>query len=195
MPSFAEPIDELRHQQNLAEFKKRALALLAGDRGVQRARRGSEPVWERWLSRDEVRSFHEVGHAVVACAVGFIVYEISIVERRDIRVGTGYSDGVTAYSDAEERPPQRPYTEAASDEEQLRPLLYCLAGAVEENVPRTRQLLEDEVDAILEANWLRICTCASELCREKTLRQARIKELLSSATNPRTAEIGGGHDT
>ena len=102
-------------------------------------------------------------------------------------MGSGYhQDGFAAFGDTEQRPPQKPYTELPSDEDQLRSLIFAFAGAAEENVPATRQRLEGEVDEILEANWLQICTCASELCREKTLTQPQINELLNP--HPKTAQ-------
>jgi hypothetical protein len=161
--------------------EQRVIILLAGNAAARRALQGSELGWRRHLTRDQYVAFHEAGHAVAAVVGGYCGYRLSIVARRDIKIGsTGFLGGIAFLGRARmiDRPleiPASPRSDLATAAGlccSLAPTLKWRDGLA---VYRT---LKARTEEILEDHWYSIKLLAIELNQRKELTQEQIEQIL-----------------
>ncbi|HTX35410.1 MAG TPA: hypothetical protein VME43_10320 [Bryobacteraceae bacterium] len=159
---------------------------LAGNAAARRALQGSEPGWRRLRSGDELRAFHEAGHAVAIWAAGGHPWWLSIVADETVRIGkTGFEGGV-CWGGGSPLPPG-PCPRPARAESDLRKAAgVCLALCLFEGAfgwrpaLRIARRLRASTRALVENHWWRVVVLADELMRRRVLDHEAIAKLLGS---------------
>jgi hypothetical protein len=163
--------------------EKQVVISLAGKAAERLARRGSEPGWQRWLSKEQRVATHEAGHALAAIAAERFVYQLSIVADESVTIQkTGHLGGFAQHGPqpllpGEEPPPVRKHM--TTDFFQAAILCRLLAPdpgwkATLKEVRRLRKT----TDALLAANMPIVEILAAQLNRRKKLDQRQIEAIL-----------------
>jgi hypothetical protein len=165
-------------------FEQHVVRMMAGLSAERRALQGSEPGWVRRRTRDELRAYHEAGHATAAWVFGLYTYKLSIVRQPSVKVGrTGIVGGFAHSGERPEAPTD--YTLPAEMETDLRRAAHdCLALSLVDpsygwrSAVRISHRLRAQTRALVDRHWYQIIALADELAKRKELGQAEIECVL-----------------
>ena len=137
----------------------------------------------RW---EELRSFHESGHAVAGARGGRTVYALTIVPDPSCQVGTSglyFLGGQCRFGEApEDEPNPSPVKKLETDEYRAVRLAFCFVAGLKP--PRWKAALavireyRAKSEALLIENWYTVQALAGELERRRTLNQSEIAAIL-----------------
>jgi hypothetical protein len=181
-------------------FETAVLICLAGKAGERRCRQGSEPGWVRWRSWDEIKAYHEAGHAVVAHLLGRYVWRLSIVPDQSVKLQkTSYVagrcwSGYTAEASVEIPKRDRLETDLHEAARCCRILALLEAPYNWKAALRLAHRLRGRVRAMIAANWYLLSALAQALLSSRELDQAQIARFLRDETRGFAAspDLDGG---
>jgi hypothetical protein len=159
----------------------------AGKMAERRALQGSAPGWRRWRDRDELRAFHEAGHAIAQRAAGRYLWRLSILTNKNVRVGMagtlgGYaSAGFTPEPPGPEELPERLDCDLRSAARACQILSLCEQPHGWRGALRAARRLRERSRNIIEQHWQLVVLLAGELHRRQELDRGQIESVL----NPR----------
>jgi len=180
----------------IAVLESRAITFLAGAAAARRCLRGSEPGWRRMRTADEVRAFHECGHALARRCAGEFNWALSIIPDDGVRLGkNGFAGGFSWGGLTPEPlgPIERP---ARIDTDFREAARICLALSLVEPAPGVRAAilvgnrLRAKTRALVEKEWPLIARLAAELVEHRELGGAEIQRILGSRSNGRGRAVG-----
>jgi hypothetical protein len=175
------------------------LFLLAGKAAERLALRGSEPGWRRFRTADELRSFHEAAHGLIAASRGRTVYSLSIIPDLKREVGTTGLYIVGGYCEQGSSPDPLPEgsQRAPLETDEHRAVRIAAIFAMGSG-PRPQ--LQSEIaqwlkpgwldtlsvvreyqrrsEALLAANWFLLVKLSAELLKRQVLNQREIAAIL-----------------
>jgi hypothetical protein len=167
--------------------EKQVIISLAGKAAERLARRGSEPGWQRWLSREQRIALHEAGHAVIAIAAERFVYQLSIVADKSVTIQkTSYLAGFAQHGTepllpGEEPPPVRKHMKTDFFQAAILCRLLAPDPGWKSTLKEVRRLRE-KTEGLLAANMPIVEILAAQLTRRKHLDQAQIEKVLKRHT-------------
>jgi hypothetical protein len=153
----------------------------AGPAAEERATRGSGPGWRKFLPRHPVVCFHEAGHAVIARALNFQVYEISVIQNPERGCDGFVSAGIS--------PDPPPFREEAETDMTAGVKHAALAAPCRgwKSALKSARTMRARARALVEENWHVICALAAELERKGALDRAAIDSFFELRTGRRAA--------
>lgn len=169
----------------VAELETDAIISLAGKAAERRALRGTAPGWRRMRTRDEIRAYHEAGHAVARLCAGQYVWKLSIIPDATVCIQeTGISAGYCAGGKTQEPtgPMERP---ARAETDLRRAARACLILAITEapygwrGALRIAHRLRAQAWELIDQHWPLVARLASELAERGEMNQHEIAGLLS----------------
>lgn len=169
----------MSNEPGRAWAEKRVIIALAGSIAQRRAHQGSAAGWKRMLSPEQSTCFHEAGHAVVAHALGWHAYELTLEPDPALTVETGAS--VSAYCSTGTKPecPGGAKTTGVMNSDRRTAAMFCVViGGDWKGALRCLRALRATAAELVERNWLSIGYLAFELERCRTLNQDRIAVIL-----------------
>jgi hypothetical protein len=161
------------------------ICALAGPEAQRRAVQGSEPGSRKMLSRRSILAHHEAGHAVANFAFGRHVYEASIVEDVNVKVGRSSHSGGFVLSGNSPTYAGRPdFTEMVLETDFERAAKYSWILSREigwRGCLKTLRELRRYTREMIWRHWPAIAALANALERNQTLGQAAIEEIVERA--------------
>src|SRR5262249_22150224 len=137
---------------------------LAGKAAERRALQRDPEGWLRVRTPAEVIALHEAAHAVLARALGHVVYELSVVPRPSVPVGQTFLAGVCRHG---EQPqdislPKDRFSNLETDSR--RAAQYCMLLASQpmswSSALKTARKLRDRARRLVDQHWLTISILA-----------------------------------
>jgi len=171
----------------IVDLEASVVVYLAGNAAERRALQGSAPGWRRWRTPEELRAFHEAGHAIAQWARGDCVWKLSIIVDKNVRVGKfGYLGGYSSAGITPEPPgpielPPRLDCDLRRAARTCQMLSlweppYGWRGAV-----RVGHRLRERTRELVDQHWHLIEALGGELARRQELDQAQIDAILKRA--------------
>jgi hypothetical protein len=157
---------------------------LAGKVAERRAVRGSAPGWQRFRVRDELRAFHESGHAIAQWAGGRYPWKLSIRIDENVRVGkSGHLGGYASAGTTPEPPgpielPARLDCDLRLAARACQILSLCEPPHGWRGAVRVAHRLRARSRDLVEQHWQLVVLLAGELVRHQELDQAQIERVL-----------------
>lgn len=171
-----------------ARLENMAVISLAGKCAERRAKQGSGPGWKRLRTPAELVAHHEAAHAVVARALGNVVYEISTVPQMDVECGRGHHvGGFCRYGESPEPAPSGP-GEHVWESDRRTAAKYCMILGAKPMSWRSALRLAKQIKArtrdLVEAHWRTITMLADVLAFKPEVGQAEIARMLDRWMEP-----------
>jgi len=170
--------------------REEGIIVLAGKVAEKRALRGSEPGWRRWRRAEELRAFHEAGHAIAAIAMGQYVYLLNIVPDPSRLVGkgnqiqggiawTGRKPGVVTDLSA-------PWPKSQGDASKAIAIAWGVAEeATWRSILGVVRRWQAEAAQIVERHWYVVMALAEALEERKTLSASEVAAVVGPRRIPR----------
>jgi hypothetical protein len=174
--------DQIAGVDGRAWAERQVVIALSGPAAERISREGSAPGWNRCLSQQRLKEFHESGHLVCAMAAGNTVYRAIRVGRNNSYLGGFVDHGSNPTKTGPVAEPVSLRVEAGSLECDLHKavrLCALLAGAHADwrSVLRIARELRARAEALIRANWQHVAIASVALRDRKTLDQAEIEQL------------------
>jgi len=178
------------------------LIFLAGRAAERRCVRGGGPGWKRVRSFEEIRAYHEAGHAVFAAVLrNDAVLHLDITNRVDLGRGGICVHGKPASGYTREQALAGCERRLPSDYKTAIPLCSLLAaGSGWRGTLHVVRVLCAAADRITDMYWWHIAALGAELARRGEVSQEEIESFLprtmdaaTSADKPALAACGATH--
>lgn len=177
----ASPLPEMNLDEALRLARAEGHISLGGYAAEHRALYGAPgTVWRRLRSRDELKAFHEAGHAVVALCFDRYVFGLSINPDSAVKIGNSGTLGGFALIGRNPEPCSSDTPDRLRSDRQSVALFASLTEAQPNwrSTLRTVQAWRAEVRALIDEHWLLVASLAGALLEKRTLNQSDIAAIV-----------------
>jgi hypothetical protein len=163
----------------IAYGQAEVIVRLAGRAAERRSLEGGRDGWSRFRSFEEIKAYHEAGHAVLLTALrGSTVLYVDILSRPELKRGGLCIAGHAGVDYTPEQLREDRDRKSPSDYKVAVQMCFLLAPSDWRATLRVAKALRAETDRLVDAHWRSISSLANELAKRGAMNREEIEPFL-----------------